>query len=599
MGYNGPMLSNIIRRGAIGKSCLPCLLLVLLVGCASPLPAAPSTTVDLTPSPSPSPTVTPTPQPTPTVTPTSTPAPTVSLGFLSAETPLTPTVTPETQITPTPTPATEIWHLPGRVVPEPFGVNIHFTRPAPGEMALMEASGIRFVRMDLFWHMVEQERGRYDFSDYDVLVAEMSARGIGIVFILDYGNDLYGGGGAAHYSDEGRAAFARFAATAVRRYLGKEIIWEIWNEPNLDKYWHAPPDPVEYAQMASTVVTAIRRVDPTAWIVGPATAGFPWDYIEALAAQGVLNRLDAVTVHPYRLEEPESAWPDYVRLRRILDRVSPDRRIPIVSGEWGYATTGTAPTEAQQARYLTRQWLFHLTSDVDLSIWYNWRNAEHDSVDESYSFSIVGQDDLQPKLAYRAAQTLIATLDGYSFRRRIPLGSTEDYLLLFHREGRTALAAWTTARPHEVTLPIRCEQVEVVGMTGESRTISPVDGTLTLALDDAPQYVHLCETETNVRLGLWRPLDSIQLLTQEGEGRVLVEVENPFYESLQGQLQVVVNGTILGEAWVQVKPGEEEKFSVPVTLEAPDGGIQPATVDFVTPDGLPLQSALVWLYPVR
>ncbi len=55
---------------------------------------------------------------------------------------------------------------------------------------------------------------------------------IRIVFILDYGNDLYGGGNAHHF-DAGRAAFARFAAAAARHYRGKGIIWEIWNEPNL------------------------------------------------------------------------------------------------------------------------------------------------------------------------------------------------------------------------------------------------------------------------------------------------------------------------------------------------------------------------------
>ena len=37
----------------------------------------------------------------------------------------------------------------------------------------------------------------------------------------------------------------------------------------------AQPDPLSYARLATETIAAIRRVDPPALIVGPATAGFP------------------------------------------------------------------------------------------------------------------------------------------------------------------------------------------------------------------------------------------------------------------------------------------------------------------------------------
>ena len=46
--------------------------------------------------------------------------------------------------------------------------------------------------MDLKWDVTERERGRYDFSPYDRLTNAIEPLGIRALFILDYGNPLYG-----------------------------------------------------------------------------------------------------------------------------------------------------------------------------------------------------------------------------------------------------------------------------------------------------------------------------------------------------------------------------------------------------------------------
>jgi hypothetical protein len=538
--------------------------------------------------------------PRPTRRPTATPtlAPTVSLGFLTAPTStVTATVTPAPTVTvPTPTPRPVEWLLPSHAIPEPFGVNIHFTDPDPGEMAMLAAGGFRFVRMDLFWHKIEREiPGRYDFSAYDRLVEVMAAHDIRIIFILDYGNDLYGGGNA-HHLEEGRPAFVRFAKAAAEHYRGHGIIWEIWNEPNLEKYWHGPPDPLNYADLAFKVIEGVRSVDPTALIVGPATAGFPWEYLETLADVGLFNKLDAVTVHPYRFDAPESAWEDYARLRGILDRVSPERKIPIIAGEWGYSTVVNGPSEELQAQYVVRQWLSHLAADVDLSIWYDWRNDGPNRAEIEHNFGLV-TEDLQPKPAYEATALLNETLAGYAFQRRLPLANPDDYVLLFRRGDRVALAAWTAQETsHTVQLPIYCEGVESVEMLGMRETVHPAQTGLEIPLDASPRYVLLCFSEAITRMGLWRPVGTIHILSSAGEGRVLVEVDNPFYDTLQAELQVWAGGQPVGSAWVQAHPQSVTLVSVPVTLSSEETSLVPAVVRFVTPDNLPLQDAAIWLH---
>ena len=94
------------------------------------------------------------------------------------------------------------------------GVNIHFTDARPGELEMLRAGGFRHVRMDFSWGATEKQKGVYDFSAYDRLMASLEKHGLKAYFILDYGNRLYGEERAVK-TDEGREALSKWAA-AVR-----------------------------------------------------------------------------------------------------------------------------------------------------------------------------------------------------------------------------------------------------------------------------------------------------------------------------------------------------------------------------------------------
>lgn len=558
---------------------------------------APSAALSPAATPTPTPTLTAppaaTPPPvTPTLAVTPTPAPTISLGFLTAGDPLSATL----PFTGTTLPATVSLDLPGRTVPEPFGVNVYFTQAPAAELDQLQATGVTWVRMDLRWDQVERERGRYDFSAYDTFVGTMSARGLRILFILDYGNLVYGDGSSAR-TPEGRAAFARFAAAAVKRYRNRGILWEIWNEPNLPHFWHSEPNADEYADLALATIAAIRRVDPTALIVGPATSGFDWPYLERLGARGVLAQLDAVSIHPYRLEPPETVVSDYLRLRLLLDRFSPARRIPILSSEWGYFTAaGLSPD--RPALYLARAWLLNLAHDVPLSIWYNWHDGGVNPEDPEQNFGLTAYD-YTPKPAYAAAQTLLETLAGQRFLYRLPAEPAEDYLLLFGAEGQATVAAWTGGVTHTLTLPWPCETIEQVDWRGAAQTlVADAGGNFKVQLTPAPQYLRLCSHEWIGWWTTWWPEVALNPLPATGEGRLLVQVDNFLGGPLQGEFQVVVAGVPVGTAPVIVPPGEQQKVSVPVKLTAPLKTPTVATLVFLAPAGPP-QAALIWLTPVQ
>ncbi|MDQ2798009.1 MAG: cellulase family glycosylhydrolase [Armatimonadota bacterium] len=338
--------------------------------------------------------------------------------------------------------------LPPPIIPQCVGVNIHFTGAPARDLDGLQSGGFGWVRMDFVWDAIEKVKGQYDFSAYDTLVAGLAERHIKPLFILDYGNDLYQK--QAPRSPEARAAFARFAAAAVTHYKGKPILWEIWNEPN-GGFWPPRANVLEYRQLAFETARAIKQADPNATVLAPGTSGIPLDFLESVFQTGILRYLDAVSLHPYRGDNPESAAREYASVRRLIQKYAPKgKRIPLVSSEWGYTTVSVS--EKQQADYLARQWLFNLSEGVRLSIWYDWHDDGTDPKNGEHNFGTV-HNDYTPKPAFLAAQRLTHTLGGYRFVKRLPLVSDRDYLLLFAKGPAVKLAYWTTGDAHAVSLP--------------------------------------------------------------------------------------------------------------------------------------------------
>lgn len=337
--------------------------------------------------------------------------------------------------------------LPPPVVPQCVGVNIHFAGAPARDLDGLAAGGFGWIRMDFAWSAIEKVRGQYDFAAYDTLVAGLAARHIRPLFILDYGNDLYQAG--APRSSEARAAFARFAAASVTHFKGKPILWEIWNEPNIG-FWKPLPNVAEYGWLALETARAIKGADPNAAILAPGTSTIPLDFLEGVFRTGLLRYIDAVSLHPYRGDRPESAAKDYPAVRLLIRKYAPKgKSIPLVSSEWGY--TALSVTEEQQGQYLARLWLSNLAEGVRLSIWYDWHDDGLDPKDGEHHFGTV-HNDYAPKPAFLAAQRLTHALGGYRFVKRLPLASDQDYLLLFARGVSVKLAFWTTGNSHAASL---------------------------------------------------------------------------------------------------------------------------------------------------
>jgi len=423
--------------------------------------------------------------------------------------------------------------LPGKTIPQSLGFNVHLAGPDQ-EWDKIKEAGVTFVRKDFDWGGIERTKGQYDFGTYDRMLDSLDKRGIRVLFILDYRNRLYP---EPETSDEGRDAYAKWAAESVRHFKGRNVLWEIWNEPNVG-FWHGKAGlnsaefADQYVALVKKAVPAMRAADPNCYILGGSVSclwrdSFRW--IDEAFQQGLLNTgISALSVHPYGFPRPELCMeggrPDegYALLREKMAKAGAPKDFPVVNTEVGYST-GDRPVGPRnvapehQAMLLVRTYLVDQMCGIRMTTWYNW---DGDGGHEVRGGGAAGRP------VYRACKNMVAELTGYRFVERLRVGSNLDYVLAFENAAkRRKIVAWTTpqarddspdkAKTHDVDIPTgtRGGPVPVRDLYGKGVQARVAGGAVTLTLSGSPQYVE-CVALTAPVIGLDK--SSLHFTASEG-----------------------------------------------------------------------------------
>ena len=337
-------------------------------------------------------------------------------------------------------------------VPHNFGVAENTWAPSEDFRRIASLSP-RYLRHRTGWADIERERGVYNFRPLDEVYEELALDNIGLLLILAYNNPLYEDAEGGIRTAAGRAAFASFAAATAEHFANRDVMFELWNEPNTATFWREPANSpeiaAEYVALARQAVPAIRAAHPDARIIGGSVSNL-WsrshEWTRAVLQTGILQLgFDAWAIHPYNFDRPEDQRAAYEIVRELLREHGGVRPLPpLVDTERGFplprprADLSDAEIrrfEADQAALLVRHHMVNLMSDVRLTIWYRLRDQE---------FGLFGDDG--PTRSYEAARTMVDQLRGYRYERRLPAQSPEDYLLSFvNAAGERKIVAWTAA----------------------------------------------------------------------------------------------------------------------------------------------------------
>jgi hypothetical protein len=188
--------------------------------------------------------------------------------------------------------------------------------------------GVRIARASFRWDMLEPQKGsfRWDIMDYIVNTVVNRAKPEEIVVLLvntacwaapsNAGKDYW------RTPPRDIQGYKDYLTAIVHRYGDKIRYWEIWNEPNLSKYWLGTPQ--DYVNLLKASYDAIKAVDPYAKVLGGDCSGSDYEYIKTLCDLGANQYFDILSVHPYcNPHSPQDTWNGekngYPIVKKILD----------------------------------------------------------------------------------------------------------------------------------------------------------------------------------------------------------------------------------------------------------------------------------------
>ena len=200
--------------------------------------------------------------------------------------------------------------LPSTIVDDGVGLNIHGSWS--GDVDMAKAAGTSIVRVDLYWSGIEQTQGVYDFSNFDSYANYCNAKGVRVLWVLDGSSSYYTANTAAW-----RTGFANFAAAAAAHYQGSSNLFEFYNEPD-GSTDTGLSNASTYMSLVEQAVPTMRTADPSCTIIGPAVSITSTSYLKTCIRNGLLNYVDAVSVHPYRSTAPGDSR-DRLCLRSLAD----------------------------------------------------------------------------------------------------------------------------------------------------------------------------------------------------------------------------------------------------------------------------------------
>ncbi|UUZ97098.1 hypothetical protein LJK87_02480 [Paenibacillus sp. P25] len=238
----------------------------------------------------------------------------------------------------------------------------------------------------------------------------------------------------------------------------------------------------------------MKAEHPQTTVVGMATAGIPWTWMEEVFKLGGLNYTDAVSIHPYRYPgAPETLAQDLMKLQDLIKRYNNGQTKPIWITELGWPTELDARgvSESVQAQYIVRSHVLALAEGVEKIFWYDFLN---DGLDEKYNehnFGIIRhpQDPkgkCAPKPAYAAYAAMTGLLTGLTFREKEPIGEG-IYSYVFDGAPGPTRVVWSTA-PKQVKVKTDVP-ITVTDLMGAAETFSPEQGYVYLTLSEAPIYI--------------------------------------------------------------------------------------------------------------
>ena len=279
------------------------------------------------------------------------------------------------------------------------------------EATLMRGAGVGSARVAFYWTSMQPQAGApVDFTDTDRIVGALARSHVTVLPILVRAPAWAAGGDTREGAVPDAGAYAAFVAEVVRRYGLHGTFWaqhpgvpaarirqfQIWNEPDIQRYWEGSPWAPTYVTLLRAARGAIKAIDPGARIVAAGLTNRSWDDLSTLYDAGARGLFDAAAIHPFSARVANVV--KIVRLARSAMRAHGDGKVPLLLTEVSWSSGkgrssfnyGWETTEQGQAAKVREALRALAAQRTRLGIggvwWYTWLSPAVGD-DESFSYS--------------------------------------------------------------------------------------------------------------------------------------------------------------------------------------------------------------------
>jgi hypothetical protein len=319
------------------------------------------------------------------------------------------------------------------------------------------------------WRDLEPAKGKWSFSMMDYFVGSAEKYQVSVIYTLgvppawaaaDRKAGNYGPGGASppKSPDDWRT----YVRTVATRYKGRIRAYEMWNEPDYQKFWNGTP--AQLAELTRIAAEEIRRADPAARIISPGITvnGLAW--LDRYFAAGAAKYVDVVGGHVYLGLRPESAMKRVTNLRTVADQHGlHDKPIRVTEG----APLGK-PANTDQARGIVARTLaLFWASGASGFDWYMWDRHGAKVID------LAKPGDRLPTAVGSAYQKTVSWLKG----ARMTLHTVSDdgtHVITLNRDGGyVARMVWNERGSVPFRIPVDWRANRMHGLSGDSVKAPP------------------------------------------------------------------------------------------------------------------------------
>lgn len=362
--------------------------------------------------------------------------------------------------------------LPLVTVPETTGIQLTPETATPAVLDGVAQVGFRRALIPLDRAVIETQRGSYDFTRYNALVAELKRRKLQPLFTLSLAPPAYPNPPALSTAD-GRAGFAAFAQAAVQQYRNDAKYWVIGSSSDLPALSSPGAD---YSSLVTEAGRAMKQAHSRAQIlaVGPQA----WDplFYQRTLGSHMVDLIEGVMVLPPANGSPES-WRDYHnQLSDFIQKQNPGRYLSIwVSG----IDAGGLPGE-EKAAWLVRRMLFNYGQQVPATFW-----NPGDALSTLSGGAAAAPDRRGPEI--RALEFMNRYLAGTKLKRTRELPDGLHGLVLTGR-GKEIHVLWSSRGNETLKVRARKGSLPTYNLYGEPQA-AVADQEVDLLLTGSPIYI--------------------------------------------------------------------------------------------------------------